>query len=138
MRTKQKITTGVLVLTIGFGLILISGCETDAQNKALLGTAIGAGVGQAIGRDTQGTLIGAGVGAGAGYMLGNEGDKARQRQEIEAVRADANTETIWITNSNGSQIPVRLVKDGPAYIGPRGERYPSRPTEEQLRQVYGF
>jgi hypothetical protein len=33
---------------------------------------------------------------------------------------------------------VRLVKDGPAYIGPRGERYPSRPTEEQLRQVYGF
>ncbi len=135
---KRKMLTGLLVLTVGFGLILVSGCETDAQNKALLGTAIGAGVGQAIGRDTQGTLIGAGVGAGAGYMLGNEGDKSRQRQETAQLRSDMNTETIWINNSNGSQIPVRLVKDGPAFIGPRGERYPSRPTEDQLRQVYGF
>ncbi len=135
---KRKILTGLLIFTVGFGVLLVSGCETEAQNKALLGTAIGAGAGQLIGRDTQSTMIGAGVGAGAGYMIGNEQDKARQRNEMAAIRAEANVETIWITNSNGSQIPVRLVKDGPAYIGPRGERYPSRPTEEQLRQVYGF
>lgn len=135
---KRKMCTGMLVFAVGFGLIGIAGCETDAQNKALLGSAIGAGAGQLIGRDTQSTLIGAGVGAGAGYMIGNEQDKARQRQEINAIRSEASTETVWITNTNGSQIPVRLVKDGPAYIGPRGERYPNRPTEDQLRQVYGF
>ena len=134
----RKMLTGMLVFSVGFGLLLVTGCETEAQNKALLGTAIGAGAGQLIGRDTSSTLIGAGVGAGAGYMIGNEQDKARQRQEMNAIRAEANTETIWITNSNGSQVPVRLVKDGPAYIGPRGERYPSRPTEDQLRQIYGF
>lgn len=134
----RKALTGMLVISVGFGAMLVSGCETEAQNKALLGSAIGAGAGQLIGRDTQSTMIGAGVGAGAGYMIGNEQDKARQRQEMASIRAEANTETIWITNSNGSQIPVRLVKDGPAYIGPRGERYPTRPTEDQLRQVYGF
>ena len=108
------------------------------RSGALLGTAVGAGAGQLIGRNTAGTLIGAGVGAGAGYMLGNEQDKARQRRETEAIRSESNIATVWITNSNGSQLPVRLVKDGPGYIGPRGERYPYFPTEEQLRQVYGF
>lgn len=127
-----------MVIAVGFGMMLVSGCETKAQSGALMGTAIGAGAGQLIGRDTTGTLIGAGVGAGAGYMIGNEQDKAQQRRQTQAVQAEANTETVWITNSNGSQIPVRLVKDGPAFIGPRGERYPSRPTEDQLRQVYGF
>lgn len=127
----------ILVLSLIF-VIMLSGCETEAQNKALVGSALGAGIGQIMGRDTQSTLIGAGVGAGAGYMIGNEEDKARQRREMEAIRAEANVETIWITNSNGSQIPVRLIKDGPGYIGPRGERYSSRPSQEQLRMVYGF
>jgi hypothetical protein len=135
---KRQIVTVVLVVAVGFGAIMVSGCETKAQTGALLGTAVGAGAGQLIGRNTAGTLIGAGVGAGAGYMLGNEQDKARQRRETEAIRSESNIATVWITNSNGSQLPVRLVKDGPGYIGPRGERYPYFPTEEQLRQVYGF
>lgn len=135
---KRQIVTGVLVFAVGFGAILVSGCETKAQSGALLGTAIGAGAGQLIGGDTAGTLIGAGVGAGAGYIFGNEQDKARQRRETEALRSESGVATVWITNSNGSQLPVRLVKDGPGYIGPRGERYPAFPTEEQLRQVYGF
>lgn len=135
---RRQILSGIMVIAVGFGMMLVSGCETKAQSGALMGTAIGAGAGQLIGRDTTGTLIGAGVGAGAGYMIGNEQDKAQQRRQTQAVQAEANTETVWITNSNGSQIPVRLVKDGPAFIGPRGERYPSRPTEDQLRQVYGF
>jgi hypothetical protein len=135
---KRQILTVVLVVAVGLGAIMVSGCETKAQTGALLGTAVGAGAGQLIGRNTAGTLIGAGVGAGAGYMLGNEQDKARQRRETEAIRSESNIATVWITNSNGSQLPVRLVKDGPGYIGPRGERYPYFPTEEQLRQVYGF
>ena len=46
--------------------------------------------------------------------------------------------TVWITNSNGSQSSIRLTKSGPGYLGPRGEWYPSMPTNEQLRVVYGF
>lgn len=48
------------------------------------------------------------------------------------------TVTIWITNSNGSQTSVSLRKSGPGFIGPRDEWYPSMPTNEQLRMVYGF
>ena len=119
-------------------IITLAGCETEAQRSATTGAILGAGAGQLLGRDTQSTMIGAGVGAGVGYMIGNEEDKIRQRRELESIRAESNVETIWITNSNGSQIAIRLIKDGPGYIGPRGERYASRPTQEQLRMIYGF
>lgn len=46
--------------------------------------------------------------------------------------------TVWITNSNGSQTSVRLTRQGPWYIGPRGEYYADMPTNEQLRVAYGF
>ena len=46
--------------------------------------------------------------------------------------------TVWITNSNGSQIAVKLTRRGGGYIGPRGEIYSAMPTHEQLRMVYGF
>ncbi len=45
---------------------------------------------------------------------------------------------VWITNSNGSRTPVRLTRQGAWYIGPRGEWYPTMPTNEQLRVIYGF
>lgn len=50
----------------------------------------------------------------------------------------APTVTVWITNANGSRSPVVLKIDGPWYIGPRGERYASLPTEDQLRPLYGL
>ena len=46
--------------------------------------------------------------------------------------------SIWITNSNGSKTSVRLTREGPWYVGPRGEYYAEMPTNEQLRVVYGF
>jgi len=46
--------------------------------------------------------------------------------------------TVWVTNSNGSRTSVRLTRDGPWYVGPRGEYYTEMPTNEQLRVVYGF
>ena len=48
------------------------------------------------------------------------------------------TITVWITNSNGSRTSVQLTRQGPWYIGPRGEYYADLPTNEQLRVVYGF
>ncbi len=134
---RQFVTLGLAVV-VACGIALTAGCDSDAGNTALLGTAIGAGVGALAGGDTEGALIGAAVGGGAGYMIGNESDKKKTRSEIASVRAEQDVVTIWITNSNGSQVPVKLRKDGPGYIGPRGERYPTLPTEEQLKPVYGF
>lgn len=48
------------------------------------------------------------------------------------------TITVWITNSNGSKTSVQLTRQGPWYVGPRGEYYTEMPTNEQLRVVYGF
>jgi hypothetical protein len=50
------------------------------------------------------------------------------------------TFTVWITNDNGSRSAVVLTKEknGPGYIGPRGEYYLDMPTEQQLKMVYGL
>ncbi len=134
---RQFVTLG-LAVGVACGIALTAGCESDAGNTALLGTAIGAGVGALAGGDTEGALIGGAIGGGAGYMIGNESDKKKTQSEIASVRAEQDVVTIWITNSNGSQVPVKLRKDGPGYVGPRGERYPTLPTEAQLKPVYGF
>ncbi len=134
---RQFVTLGLAVV-VACGIALTAGCESDAGNTALIGTAIGAGVGALAGGSTEATLIGGAIGGGAGYMIGNESDKKKTRSEIAAVRAEQDVVTVWITNSNGSQVAVKLRKDGPGYIGPRGERYPTLPTEEQLKPVYGF
>lgn len=138
----MKRWTIIVMLATGLGLLLAAGCETEAQTKAAWGTAIGAGVGQLAGGDTKATMIGAGVGAGAGYIWGSMEDKKKEEQaqaRSQVVQNDANTVTLWITNSNGSKTPVKLTKTASGgYVGPRGEIYDTMPTEEALRKVYGF
>ena len=138
---KRFVTLMVLV-AVSVCVMFVGGCETESQNSALLGTAIGAGIGALAGGDTEGALIGGAIGGGVGYMAGNESEQKKTQQktqqQIANVQAQQNTETIWITNSNGSQTPVRLTRNGPGYIGPNGEHYSSLPTQEQLRQVYGM
>ena len=46
--------------------------------------------------------------------------------------------TVWITNDNGSLTAVTLTRRFPGYIGPLGEYYPTMPTEEQLKILYGL
>jgi len=129
----------LVAAVVSAGLLFSLGCESDAQTGALIGTAAGAGIGQAIGRDTGSTLIGAAVGGGAGYMIGSEQDKKKAAAEREQLRQEMNTVTVNITNSNGSITPVRLRRQGVVYIGPRGETYTTLPTAEQLKQAgYGF
>lgn len=131
--------TILMVVVVSLGLALVTGCESDAQTGAAIGSLAGAGIGQLAGGDTESTLIGAAVGGGAGYMIGSEQDKKKAAAEREQLRQEMNTVTINITNSNGSITPVRLRKQGVVYIGPRGETYPTLPTEEQLKQAgYGF
>jgi hypothetical protein len=54
------------------------------------------------------------------------------------IAVEQTTVKVWITNSNGSQTSVSLQKNGPGFVGPRGEYYRNMPTEKQLRIVYGF
>lgn len=117
---------------------LSAGCESDAQTGTLLGGAAGAGIGALAGGSTEATLIGGAIGGAVGYGLGNEGDKKKTRAEINQLRAERQVETIWITNSNGSQTPIRLRRDGPGYVGPRGEYYSRRPSEQDMAKIYGM
>ncbi len=135
---KTKIITSLIVVCTGLGLVILAGCGSDAQTGALIGTAAGAGIGQLAGGHAESTLIGAAVGGGVGYIIGNEQDKKKTQAEMTSLRHEMNTVTVHVTNSNGSIIAVKLQRSGPGYIGPRGEYYPTLPTEDQLRPVYGF
>lgn len=139
---KKKIAVCCFVLLT---LFVVGGCESDAQTGALIGSLAGAGIGQAIGGNTESTLIGAGVGAAGGHIVGSESDRRKERAktdaEIRALKEQQNIVEVWITNNDGfSKTLVRLRKDGyGGYIGEKNERYPSMPTEEQLKKVgYGF
>ncbi len=133
---KKVLILGMIVLISA--IWLLGGCESGGQTGALLGTGIGAGVGALAGGDTESTLIGGAVGGAAGYMLGNEGDKKSAATDREQIRQEMNIVVVNVTNSNGSIIQVRLTRDGVGYRGSRGEYYPTLPTEDQLRPVYGF
>ena len=134
----KSFVTILIVVIVGFGLVLVGGCGSDAQVGSVVGMLAGAGIGQLAGGDAESTLIGAAVGGAAGYMLGNEGDKKRATAERDCLREEMNTVLVKVTNSNGSVIQVPLRKHGVGYVGTRGEYYPSLPTERQLRPVYGF
>ena len=134
----RNLITVTLIVVMGLGSIFIVGCQSDAQTGTAIGALAGAGIGQLAGGDTEATLIGAAVGGTAGYFLGNEGDKEKARAEREDLRQDMNTVLVKVTNSNGSIIQVPLRKQGVGYVGTRGEYYPTLPTEDQLRPVYGF
>ena len=137
MSNKIKTTTAVSVVAVMLLLTFLVGCGNDAGNDALIGGAIGAGIGQLIGGDTKATMIGAGIGAGAGYVIGNQSDKKKSQSAADSATS-GDVVDMWVTNSNGSKTSVKLTPQGSGYIGPKGEYYESMPTEEQLKEVYGF
>jgi len=62
---------------------IFSGCANDAQTGTLVGGLIGAGIGQAVGRDTEATIIGGAIGVGAGYLIGRHSDKKKQERAYD-------------------------------------------------------
>jgi len=81
----MKINT-LIVLFLSV-MILSASCATipedryNTQKGAAIGAGIGALLGQAIGRDTEGTLLGAGIGTVIGAIAGNAVD-----QDYQAAR----------------------------------------------------
>ena len=134
----KYIVTTALILVIAAASVFVVGCETQGQSGALIGSGIGAGVGALAGGSTESTLIGAAVGGGAGYIVGNEADKKQQKQEMQSMQQQANSEIINIRNSNGSIIQVKVTRSGTGWAGPRGEWYDHLPTEAELKPIYGF
>ncbi len=135
---ETKIITIWMIGIVSFGLIFNLGCESEAQTGAVIGSLAGAGIGQLAGRSTESTLIGATVGGTAGYMIGNEGDKKKASAERQRLQNQVDTVYVRLTNSNGSIVRVPLRRHGVGYLGTRGEYYPTLPSEDQLRPIYGF
>ena len=58
---------------------------------------------------------------------------------VVVEKKSAATTTIMVENSNGSRTPVELEPlGGNQWKGPRGEIYDGLPTDEQLKEGYGF
>ncbi len=133
---------------IGAGAAGCAGPQYQARraetNAALAGAALGGTLGGIIGNnvgdrknDVLGAAIGAAAGAWVGQQYGQQQDHVRHR--LDALETANSAETVMIHNTNGSYTPVTLTKVGYGqYRGPRGEIYPARPTEAQLRVAYGF
>jgi uncharacterized protein YcfJ len=139
---RAYVVTAMLTAVLILAGMIITGCENQAQNNALIGSGVGAGVGAIVGHQSghaaEGALIGGAVGGGTGYIVGNEADKKQQQQQMQSLQAQANSELVNIHNSNGSVIAVRVTRSGTGYLGPRGEFYDHLPTEAELKPVYGF
>ncbi len=65
-------------------------------------------------------------------------EQLRTLYGIKTPKAKPNNFTVWLRNDNGSQTPVTLTPSGNGFIGPSNEFYPSMPTEDQLRALYGL
>ncbi len=128
--------------------VMASGCVTTQQDPTLQATALGAGIGAGLGAILGHNLGGGGndraLGAAAGALIGGtlarqHAQQAELQRRVDHLQQQQFYTTVWIQNSNGSRTPVLLrMTEGGQYIGPRGEYYPSMPTEEQLRAVYGL
>jgi outer membrane lipoprotein SlyB len=105
----KKYTLFVLFLSI---MILSASCATipedryNTQKGAAIGAGIGALLGQAIGRDTEGTLLGAGIGTVIGAIAGNAVD-----QDYQAARDAAmlNKRVVYVDDQGRAveAIPVQ-------------------------------
>jgi len=60
-------------------LTSLSGCTTKTENGALLGGAIGAGVGAVTTHSVGGAAVGAGIGALSGYFLAKNSYRCQKR-----------------------------------------------------------
>jgi hypothetical protein len=114
------------------GSLLMSVCGGCSELKwhpiysaALGGALVGWIIGHQSDQDGEGAAIGAAIGA-TGCLL-EQIDRMSKEEKV----------VVEVTNSDGSITPVVLKKKASVYIGPKGEHYDKKPTEEQLRPLYG-
>lgn len=135
----------VAVLAVAGLALSQTGClTTESERGTAIGSGLGAGMGAVLGNNWGHSRNDRELGIAAGAILGGlvghaYGTQKEMQGQLNAVQTGQQMETVWITNSNGSRTPILLRKvEGGQFVGPRGEYYPSRPTEQQLHAVYGM
>jgi uncharacterized protein YcfJ len=142
----------VMILGVVAAMMFQAGCAsetgpTPTQSSTLIGAGLGTGLGAVLGNNLgdghnrgQNRAIGMAAGALVGGVIGNQqGKQTEMKQQLNAVQQNQYITTIWLENANGSKTPIQVRQvEGGQYMGPRGEYYPSLPTQEQLRSVYGM
>lgn len=92
----------IVLLILSLFIVSCAGTTNQASKTkegVLVGTGIGAILGQVIGGDTQGTLIGAGIGAALGGVAGNQIGAYMDRQEADLRNVMAASESASINRS---------------------------------------
>jgi hypothetical protein len=97
-------------------LLTSTGCKSQGQTGALIGTGIGALAGQAIGGDTGATLVGAAVGGGIGYIIGNEKDKEHAKKMSQAQQTPFHNEVGTLGGTRWIVVSLYPKDAVPAYI----------------------
>ncbi len=106
------------------------------------------GIGLGVGYDQNNNRNNVYVSAGVNVVIPWKGWMARRwyypgRYIVVPVtreKAPGSEPVVVIVNVPDSKrgfIPVKLVKNGDGFVGPQGELYPSLPTPQQLRALYG-
>jgi uncharacterized protein YcfJ len=121
----------LLVTSVVISGLFVTSCQNKAEEGALIGGLVGAGIGQAAGRNTKSTLIGGAIGAGAGYLIGQH----EQNKEVQQ-HPDQFTQ-VQFKNSDGTTTVVALRKSDGGYVGPDNEYYNTLPTGAELKARYG-
>ncbi len=105
-----------IILLCCAGLMMLAGCAPQNKTQsggmygAAGGAAVGALLGQAIGRDTEGTLYGAAIGAAVGGLSGAGVGKMMDNQEREMRQALEDSEAAAIRRE-GNLLAITLRGD---------------------------
>ena len=115
----RKLTLALVVLIIAASALMLAGCETKAQEGALIGGGLGAGAGAIIGSTSGhaggGALIGGAVGAASGAIIGDQSDQRKRHQAppppptqtvgghyenriVATPSGESHEERVWIPN----------------------------------------
>jgi outer membrane protein OmpA-like peptidoglycan-associated protein len=92
----KKITVIIVLAAFLFGCAGATHQESKAKTGVLIGSAGGAALGQAIGKNTESTLIGAGIGAVLGGLAGHQIGSYMDRQEQTLRNAVAVSDAVNI------------------------------------------
>jgi uncharacterized protein YcfJ len=141
---KTTMISGIWILSI---VLLGAGCATaptPSQQATALGAGMGAALGGVLGHNLGNSSSDRDLGIAAGTLLGGAlGHQMGRQQELQTqvntLQQQQFMTTIWVENANGSRTPVVLRQtDGGQSVGPRGEYYTIRPSQQQLGPVYGL
>lgn len=99
MKRIMVIMVSLLSVLAIFSCAGVTQKESGLKTGVLIGTAGGAILGQAIGRDTEGTLLGAGIGAVIGGLAGHQVGAYMDRQEQDLRDVMAASDALSIQRS---------------------------------------